>query len=120
MRRVVGTLRLSQSVPFVPQSSPPPWTHLRRISLHFLCAVAASSVVNMRRITHPAVEEPLGGGAVLPCVFTLQTSSSQPPHVLWTHIRQPAGAQDAAPEQIVLSAKGETTQSPRRSTRFGS
>ena len=68
---------------------------------------AASSVVNMRRITHPAVQQTLAGKAVLPCVFTLQTSSSsQPPHLLWTRIRAPAKGEGAPLEQIVLSAKG--------------
>uniref|UniRef100_A0A7N5ZZY3 Neurocan b n=1 Tax=Anabas testudineus TaxID=64144 RepID=A0A7N5ZZY3_ANATE len=39
----------------------------------------------MRRITHPTVHQTLAGKAVLPCVFTLHTSSSsQPPHLLWT------------------------------------
>ncbi|KAM4727675.1 neurocan core protein-like [Anableps anableps] len=69
---------------------------------------AASSVVNMRRITHPTVQQMLAGKAVLPCVFTLRTSSSdQPPHLLWTHTRPPAGGHDAPLEQIVLSAKGD-------------
>ncbi|XP_040911426.1 neurocan core protein-like [Toxotes jaculatrix] len=67
-----------------------------------------SSVVNMRRITHPTVQQTLAGKAVLPCVFTLQTSSSsQPPHLLWTRTRLPAGGQGAPLEQIVLSAKGD-------------
>ncbi|XP_022611019.1 neurocan core protein isoform X2 [Seriola dumerili] len=66
----------------------------------------ASSIVNMRRIIHPTVQQTLAGKAVLPCVFTLRTSSSsQPPHLLWT--RLPAGGQGARPEQIVLSVKGD-------------
>lgn len=70
---------------------------------------AASSIVNMRRITHSTVQEMLAGKAVLPCVFTLQTTStSQPPHLLWTRIKLPAGGQDAPLEQTVLSAKGIT------------
>ncbi|KAI3374351.1 hypothetical protein L3Q82_006189 [Scortum barcoo] len=69
---------------------------------------AASSVVNMRRITHPTVQQALAGKAVLPCVFTFQTTSSgQPPHLLWTRIRPPAEGQGAPLEQIVLSAKGD-------------
>ncbi|XP_062285211.1 neurocan core protein-like, partial [Scomber scombrus] len=69
---------------------------------------AASSIVNMRRITHSTVQEMLAGKAVLPCVFTLQTTStSQPPHLLWTRIKLPAGGQDAPLEQTVLSAKGD-------------
>ncbi|XP_026169648.1 neurocan core protein-like [Mastacembelus armatus] len=69
---------------------------------------ASSSIVNMRRITHPTVQQTLAGKAILPCVFTLQTSSSsQAPHLLWTQIRLPAGGQGAPLEQIVLSAKGD-------------
>ncbi|KAM3604453.1 uncharacterized protein V6R79_011196 [Siganus canaliculatus] len=69
---------------------------------------AASSIVNMRRITHPTVEQTLAGKALLPCVFTLQTSSSsQPPHLLWTRIRPPAGGKAAPQEDVVLSAKGD-------------
>ncbi|MED6286982.1 hypothetical protein CHARACLAT_011797 [Characodon lateralis] len=68
----------------------------------------ASSIVNMRRITHPTVQQMLAGKAVLPCVFTLRTSSSvQPPHLLWTHTKPPAREYDAPLEQIVLSAKGD-------------
>lgn len=71
---------------------------------------AASSVVNMRRIIHPPVQQALAGNAVLPCVFTLQTSSfSQPPHLLWTRIRVPAEGEGAPLEQIVLSVKGIET-----------
>ncbi|KAJ4936930.1 hypothetical protein JOQ06_001514, partial [Pogonophryne albipinna] len=74
----------------------------------FLGEGAASSIVNMRRITHPTVQQTLAGKAVLSCVFTLQTSSSpQPPHVLWTRIRGPAEGQGAPHEQTVLSAKGD-------------
>ncbi|XP_038125930.1 neurocan core protein-like isoform X1 [Cyprinodon tularosa] len=69
---------------------------------------AASSIVNMRRITHPPVQQMLAGKAVLPCVFTLRTSSSvEPPHLLWTHTRPPPGGRDAPLENIVLSAKGD-------------
>ncbi|XP_041658499.1 neurocan core protein-like isoform X2 [Cheilinus undulatus] len=80
--------------------------------LLYLGSGAASSIVNMRRITHPTVQQSLAGKAVLPCVFTLQTaSSSQPPHLLWTHTRPAAaGGQGAAPEHIVLSAKGDVIQ----------
>ncbi|PWA25117.1 hypothetical protein CCH79_00005216 [Gambusia affinis] len=72
---------------------------------------AASSIVNMRRITHPTVQQMLAGKAVLPCVFTLRTSSShQPPHLLWTHTRPPAGGHGAPLEQTVLSAKGDVVK----------
>lgn len=76
---------------------------------YLLSSLAAASLVNMRRITHPTVQQTLAGNAVLPCVFTLQTSSSvQPPHLLWTHSRPPARGQGPPLEQIVLSAKGKT------------
>ncbi|XP_042354489.1 neurocan core protein-like [Plectropomus leopardus] len=76
--------------------------------LLYLGLGAASSIVNMRRITHPTVQQTLAGKAVLPCVFTLQTSSSsEPPHLLWTRIGAPAKGEGAPLEQIVLSAKGD-------------
>ncbi|KAG7461362.1 neurocan core protein-like, partial [Solea senegalensis] len=76
--------------------------------LLYLGSGEASSIVNMRRITHPAVQQTLAGKAVLPCVFTLQTgSSSEPPHLLWTRTSLPAGGDGDAQEQIVLSAKGD-------------
>lgn len=69
---------------------------------------AASSIVNMRRITHPTVQQMLAGKAVLPCVFTLQTSSFlQPPQLLWTRSNRSAGGRGASQEEIVLSAKGK-------------
>lgn len=88
---------------------------LQPIDLHnaiMFCSLArplgaASSIVNMRRITHPTVKQTLAGKAALPCVFTLQTNSSnQPPHLLWTRVGLPAGGQSTLREQIVLSAKG--------------
>uniref|UniRef100_H3DCX5 Neurocan b n=1 Tax=Tetraodon nigroviridis TaxID=99883 RepID=H3DCX5_TETNG len=64
--------------------------------------------VNMRRITHPPVQQVLAGRATLPCVFTLQTNSSErPPFLLWTHTGIPAGGKGAPQEQVVLSAKGD-------------
>uniref|UniRef100_A0A3Q1IU57 Neurocan b n=1 Tax=Anabas testudineus TaxID=64144 RepID=A0A3Q1IU57_ANATE len=76
--------------------------------LLYLGLGTSSSIVNMRRITHPTVHQTLAGKAVLPCVFTLHTSSSsQPPHLLWTRVRLPTGGQSAPLEQIVLSAKGD-------------
>ncbi|TNM97766.1 hypothetical protein fugu_014012 [Takifugu bimaculatus] len=69
---------------------------------------SATSVVNMRRITRPPVQQMLAGRAILPCVFTLQTNSSdQPPFLLWTHSRIPAGGKGTPEEQVVLSAKGD-------------
>lgn len=70
---------------------------------------AASTMVNMRRVSHATVQEMLAGKAVLPCVFTLQTSSSiQPPHLLWTRTRPSAG-HGGPQEEVVLSAKGNTS-----------
>uniref|UniRef100_A0A087YC52 Neurocan b n=1 Tax=Poecilia formosa TaxID=48698 RepID=A0A087YC52_POEFO len=67
--------------------------------------------VNMSRITYPTVQQMLAGKAVLPCVFTLRTSSShRPPHLLWTHTRPPAGGHGAPLEQTVLSAKGDVVK----------
>ncbi|CAJ1072085.1 neurocan core protein-like isoform X1 [Xyrichtys novacula] len=69
---------------------------------------AAASMVNMRRITHPTVQQSLAGKAILPCVFTLQPgSSSQSPSLVWTHITPPAPKGHGAKEQIVLFAKGD-------------
>ncbi|XP_047445642.1 neurocan core protein-like [Mugil cephalus] len=69
---------------------------------------SASSIVNMRRVTHPTVQQTLADKAVLPCVFTLHTtSSSQSPHILWTHSRPPAGGHGSPLEHVVLSAKGD-------------
>lgn len=70
---------------------------------------AASSVVSMRRVSHPPVRQSLAGSAVLSCVFTLQTNtSSQTPHLLWTRADSESGeAAASAQQQVVLSAKGE-------------
>ncbi|KAM8838530.1 neurocan core protein-like [Synchiropus picturatus] len=66
----------------------------------------ASSIVNMRRITHPSVQEPLAGTATLPCVFTIPLSSSGlEPEILWTYIGQPG--MGPMMEQIVLTARGD-------------
>ena len=71
----------------------------------------ASSIVNIRRVTHPTIREPLAGIAHLPCVFTLQPSelspSSQPPHIQWTRTWIPQGGEGGPLEQMVLSAKGK-------------
>ncbi|KAM6948327.1 neurocan core protein-like [Aplochiton taeniatus] len=69
---------------------------------------AASSVVNMRRVSHPTVRGPLAGVAQIPCVFTLQpTSPSQQPHILWTRSWLPPSSQGRPQEQTVLSAIGD-------------
>nr|XP_057924466.1 neurocan core protein-like isoform X1 [Doryrhamphus excisus] len=86
------------------------WQHifLALMLLHCFGFGASSTIVNMRRITHPTVQQPLAGEVVLPCVFTLQASSySQPVRLLWTLVRLPAGGQSAPLEHIVLTAEGD-------------
>ncbi|KAK7945721.1 hypothetical protein WMY93_001449 [Mugilogobius chulae] len=69
---------------------------------------AVSTVVNMQRVSHPTVTELLAGKALLPCVLTLQpSSSSDTPHLVWTRVRLPVGGQGPPLEQTVLSAKGD-------------
>ncbi|XP_076000891.1 neurocan core protein-like [Genypterus blacodes] len=72
---------------------------------------AALPRVNMRRITHPTVQESLAGKAILPCVFTQQgPPSSQRPHLMWTRLWPLAdgqGGQGGPREQVLLSAKGD-------------
>ncbi|XP_052332323.1 neurocan core protein-like isoform X2 [Oncorhynchus keta] len=81
------------------------------LSLLLLGMSEASSIVSMRRVTHPTIREPLAGIANLPCVFTLQPSelspSSQPPHIQWTRTWIPQGGEGGPLEQMVLSAKGD-------------
>lgn len=69
---------------------------------------SASSLVTMRRVTHPTVKGPHAGRALLPCVFTLQTpsSSSQPAQILWTRSWARPGREEGPLEQTVLSATG--------------
>ncbi|XP_077413452.1 neurocan core protein-like isoform X2 [Vanacampus margaritifer] len=77
--------------------------------LHCFGFGASSSVVNMRRVSHASVRQPLAGEAVLPCVFTLPSNSSGPSgrRLLWTLVRPPAGGRGSALEQLVLSAEGD-------------
>ncbi|XP_041752609.2 neurocan core protein isoform X1 [Coregonus clupeaformis] len=74
----------------------------------------AASRVNMRRVTHPTVQEPLAGFAHLPCVFTHKPSeprpSSQPPQIQWTRTWVPRGGKGGPLEQMVLSAKGDVVK----------
>nr|XP_046178189.1 neurocan core protein-like [Oncorhynchus gorbuscha] len=68
----------------------------------------ASSIVNMRRVTHPTIREPLAGIANLPCVFTLQPSELSPSsHIQWTRTWIPQGGEGGPLEQMILSAKGD-------------
>ncbi|XP_062412489.1 neurocan core protein [Sardina pilchardus] len=67
----------------------------------------ADTVVNMRKVTHQRVQEPLAGSALLPCVFTLRPSPShEPPRVKWTKVWGPSGSGGPQREQSVLVAKG--------------
>uniref|UniRef100_A0A8C7QH54 Neurocan n=1 Tax=Oncorhynchus mykiss TaxID=8022 RepID=A0A8C7QH54_ONCMY len=74
----------------------------------------AASIVNMRRVIHPTVQEPLAGFAHLPCVFTHKPSepspSSQPPHIQWTRTWVLRGGMGDPLEQMVLSAKGDVVK----------
>ncbi|XP_010886420.1 neurocan core protein isoform X2 [Esox lucius] len=85
------------------------------LSLLLLCVVLvvtqASSIVNMRRVTHPTIRESLAGFAHLPCVFTLQPNepspSSKPSQIQWTRTWV-AGGEGIPLEQTILSVRGET------------
>ncbi|XP_057712441.1 neurocan core protein-like [Corythoichthys intestinalis] len=82
--------------------------HVFLFLLHSFGFGASSSIVNMRRITHPTVQQPLAGEAVLPCVFTLASSSStQSVRLLWTLDRLPAGGRGTPLERVVLTAEGD-------------
>uniref|UniRef100_A0A9J7YN53 Neurocan core protein n=2 Tax=Cyprinus carpio TaxID=7962 RepID=A0A9J7YN53_CYPCA len=71
-----------------------------------LCMVSCDTVVNMRKVTHQRVQEPLSGTALLPCVFTLRPSPShEAPRIKWTKLwgqRSPDGLQK---QQSILVAK---------------
>uniref|UniRef100_A0A8C2I6E9 Neurocan core protein n=1 Tax=Cyprinus carpio TaxID=7962 RepID=A0A8C2I6E9_CYPCA len=68
--------------------------------------VSCDTVVNMRKVTHQRVQEPLSGTALLPCVFTLHPSPShEAPRIKWTKLwgqRRPDGLQK---QQSILVAK---------------
>ncbi|KAG5276160.1 hypothetical protein AALO_G00128540 [Alosa alosa] len=67
----------------------------------------ADTVVNMHKVTHQRVQEPLAGTALLPCVFTLRPSPShEPPRIKWTKVWGPSGSGGPQREQSVLVAKG--------------
>uniref|UniRef100_A0A3B1IWZ8 Neurocan core protein-like n=2 Tax=Astyanax mexicanus TaxID=7994 RepID=A0A3B1IWZ8_ASTMX len=61
------------------------------LSLWIGCGLTeAETLVTVRRVTHPAVREPLSGSALLPCIHTLQLDPSQQagtPRVRWTLLR---------------------------------
>uniref|UniRef100_A0A8B9RAZ8 Neurocan core protein n=2 Tax=Astyanax mexicanus TaxID=7994 RepID=A0A8B9RAZ8_ASTMX len=64
------------------------------------------TVVNMRKVTHRAVQVPLSGTALLPCVFTLRPSPShEPPRIKWTKVWGQRGLDGLQREQSILVAK---------------
>uniref|UniRef100_A0A8C9R804 Neurocan core protein n=1 Tax=Scleropages formosus TaxID=113540 RepID=A0A8C9R804_SCLFO len=66
----------------------------------------ADTLVNMRKVTHQVVHEPLAGTAFLPCVFTLRPSPThEPPRIKWTKIWGQRGTDGVQQEQTVLVAK---------------
>ncbi|XP_026053333.1 neurocan core protein-like isoform X1 [Carassius auratus] len=68
--------------------------------------VSCDTVVNMRKVTHQRVQEPLSGTALLPCVFTLHPSlSHEPPRIKWTKLWGQRGLDGLQKQQSILVAK---------------
>ncbi|XP_056614257.1 neurocan core protein isoform X2 [Triplophysa dalaica] len=68
--------------------------------------VSCDTVVNMRRVTHQRVQEPLSGTALMPCVFTLRPSPShEPPRIKWTKLWGQRGPDGLQKQQSILVAK---------------
>ncbi|KAI7791035.1 neurocan core protein [Triplophysa rosa] len=68
--------------------------------------VSCDTVVNMRKVTHQRVQEPLSGTALLPCVFTLRPSPShEPPRIKWTKLWGQRGPEGLQKQQSILVAK---------------
>ncbi|XP_051549935.1 neurocan core protein-like [Myxocyprinus asiaticus] len=68
--------------------------------------VSCDTVVNMRKVTHQRVQEPLSGTALLPCVFTLHPSpSNEPPRIKWTKLWGQQGPYGLQKQQSILVAK---------------
>uniref|UniRef100_A0A672SH20 Neurocan core protein n=1 Tax=Sinocyclocheilus grahami TaxID=75366 RepID=A0A672SH20_SINGR len=68
--------------------------------------VSCDTVVNMRKVTHQRVQEPLSGTALLPCVFTLRPSpSNEPPRIKWTKLWGQRGPDGLQKQQSILVAK---------------
>uniref|UniRef100_A0A8C2B2P3 Neurocan core protein n=1 Tax=Cyprinus carpio TaxID=7962 RepID=A0A8C2B2P3_CYPCA len=81
------------------------WQVLSFISL-FSGMVSCDTVVNMRKVTHQRVQEPLSGTALLPCVFTLHPSPShEPPRIKWTKLWGQRGSDGLQKQQSILVAK---------------
>ncbi|CAM4656741.1 unnamed protein product [Leuciscus chuanchicus] len=96
-RRMLGELRLTALQP------------LLAVCLLFTLEhsmVSCDTVVNMRKVTHQRVQEPLSGTALLPCVFTLRPNpSNEPPRIKWTKLWGQRGADGLQKQQSILVAK---------------
>ncbi|XP_048021182.1 neurocan core protein isoform X2 [Megalobrama amblycephala] len=96
-RRMLGELRLTALQP------------LLAVCLLFTLehsTVSCDTVVNMRKVTHQRVQEPLSGTALLPCVFTLRPSPShEPPRIKWTKLWGQRGTDGLQKQQSILVAK---------------
>uniref|UniRef100_A0AAR2J8Q7 Neurocan core protein n=1 Tax=Pygocentrus nattereri TaxID=42514 RepID=A0AAR2J8Q7_PYGNA len=65
----------------------------------------------MRKVTHRAVQVPLSGMALLPCVFTLRPSPSHDaPRIKWTKVWGQRGLDGLQREQSILVAKGNVVK----------
>ena len=84
-----------------PASSPAPFP--------FPPAAHADTMVNMRKVTHQAISEELSHTVLLPCLFTLRSSSGpnshEPPRIKWTKVWGQRGSDGLQKEQAVLVAK---------------
>ncbi|XP_056132842.1 neurocan core protein [Lampris incognitus] len=76
--------------------------------LQTLGYVHGDSVVNMRKMTHQTISEELSKTVLLPCLFTLRSStgpSHEPPRIKWTKVWGQRGSDGLQKEQSVLVAK---------------
>ncbi|XP_051978289.1 neurocan core protein-like [Xyrauchen texanus] len=68
--------------------------------------VSCDTVVNMHKVTHQRVQEPLSGTTLLPCVFTLLPSpSNESPRIKWTKLWGQRGPDGLQKQQSILVAK---------------
>ncbi|CAL8308537.1 unnamed protein product [Lota lota] len=69
----------------------------------------ADTMVTMRKVTHQAISEELSNTVLLPCLFTLRSStgpnSHEPPRIKWTKVWGQRGSDGLQKEQSVLVAK---------------
>ncbi|XP_066504101.1 neurocan core protein isoform X2 [Hoplias malabaricus] len=76
------------------------------LSLEHVSLVLGDTVVNMRKVTHRAIQVPVSSTALLPCVFTLRPSPShEPPRIKWTKVWGQRGLDGLQREQSILVAK---------------